>query len=161
MDQMYSFDAILFPADGRPPHVVKLMTSPASYTNPHSYHASVAGDARIPHPEIHMEYIAENVGARAWNYQLVEALDGMNKKFTNPYIIFFPVISRDGMPFPLNKTLREIQGKLYRPESAWMGNIVIAKYRDARFTQMMNASMADFPILKNYLSTHGSPVRHH
>ncbi|KAI0309631.1 hypothetical protein OF83DRAFT_1029353, partial [Amylostereum chailletii] len=113
---------------------------------------------RIPHPEIHMEYIAKDVGAQAWNYQLVEALEGMNKKFTHPYILFFPVISRDGMPFPLNTILREIQGKLYKPEFAWMGNIVISKYYDHRFTQMMDASMADFPILKNYLSMHGSPV---
>ncbi|KAI0313833.1 hypothetical protein OF83DRAFT_1175304 [Amylostereum chailletii] len=157
MDRMYFFDAILFPTDGRPPHVVKRMASLAFYTNPQLFHASVAGDALIPHPEIHMEYIAEVVGARGWNYQLVEALDGMNKKFANPYIIFFPVISRDGQPFPLNRTLRKIQGRLHRSEFAWMGDIVIAKYRDSRFAQMMDASMADFPILKNYLSTHGCP----
>ncbi|KAI0052561.1 hypothetical protein FA95DRAFT_1483235 [Auriscalpium vulgare] len=158
MDQLYSFDAILFPADGRPPHVVALMTSPASFTNPHALQAS-ADDARFPHPEVYMDYIAENIGPRAWHYQLVEALDGMNKKFTNPYIIYFPVVSRDGMPFPVNKSVREIQGRLYREEYAWRGNLIIAKYRDARFSQMMNASMADFPILKNYLSTHGSPIK--
>jgi hypothetical protein len=89
----------------------------------------------------------------------VEALDGMNKKFTNPYIIFYPVISRDGMPFPVNKAIREIQGKAFREELGWRGNIVVAKYRDSRFSVMTNASMADFPILKNYLSTHPSPIR--
>ncbi len=30
----------------------------------------------------------------------------MNKKFANPY---YPVISHDGMPFPVNHTVRDIQ----------------------------------------------------
>ena len=55
MDLMQSFDAILFPADGRPPHVVSLMTSPASFSNPHAPAQTSA--ARVPHPEVHMEYI--------------------------------------------------------------------------------------------------------
>ncbi len=87
----------------------------------------------------------------------MEALDGMNRKFANPYIIFYPVVSRDGMPFPVNKSIKEIQGRAFREDIAWRGNIVIAKYRDNPFSSMMNASMADFPLLKNYLSTHGSP----
>jgi hypothetical protein len=66
MDLMQSFDAILFPADGRPPHVVSLMTSPASFSNPHA--PAQMSTARIPHPEVHMEYIAEDPNMRAWNY---------------------------------------------------------------------------------------------
>ncbi len=121
-----------------------------------------------------MEQIADGIGPRAWKYQvnltqlidgdlglnntqLVEALDGMNRKFANPYIIFYPVVSRDGMPFPVNKCIREIQGRSFKEEVAWRGNIVIAKYRDNPFSSMMHASMADFPLLKNYLLTHGSP----
>lgn len=111
----------------------------------------------MPHPEVHMDYIAEGYGSRAWKYQLVEALDCMNRKFTNPYIIFYPTVSRDGMPFPVNKSIRDIQGQAFTEESAWRGNIVIAKYHDDPFTGMMHASMADFPILKNYLLTHGCP----
>lgn len=64
MDLMQSFDAILFPADGRPPHVVSLMTSPASFSNPHAPAQTSA--TRIPHPEVHMEYIAEDPNMRAW-----------------------------------------------------------------------------------------------
>lgn len=119
--------------------------------------------------------IADNLGPRSWKYQaseitpssgflvlirlcqLVEALDGMNRKFANPYIIFYPVISRDGMPFPINKCIREIQDRAFREDLAWRGNIIIAKYRDNPFSSMIDASMADFPILKNYLMTHGSP----
>jgi len=85
-------------------------------------------------------------------------LDGMNKKFANPYVIFYPVLSRDGMPFPINKCLKEIQGPNYRENIAWRGNLVIAKYRDEQALTLMDATMADFPLLKNYLSTHYSPV---
>jgi hypothetical protein len=72
MDLMQSFDAILFPADGRPPHVVSLMTSPASFSNPHAPAQTSA--ARIPHPEVHMEYIAEDPNLRAWLCQVCSVL---------------------------------------------------------------------------------------
>ncbi|KAJ8076720.1 hypothetical protein PM082_001143 [Marasmius tenuissimus] len=150
--EMIHFDAILFPSDGRTPTLVELMTSPMAIG-----HHSQSNPSRMPHPEVHMDYIAEGLGPRAWKYQLVEALDGMNRKFANPYIIFYPIISRDGMPFPVNKSIRDIQGRNFVEQAAWRGNIVIAKYHDNPFTSMMNASMADFPILKNYLMTHGCP----
>jgi len=86
----------------------------------------------------------------------------MNKKFANPYILYYPVVSRDGMPFPVNRTVRDIQeevnkGRRLREDQLWRGNLVAAKFADDRFTQMMDASMADFPILKNFLGTHASP----
>ncbi|KAK7060141.1 hypothetical protein VNI00_000905 [Paramarasmius palmivorus] len=131
------------------------MTSPMTIT---AHHASYTNSpSRMPHPEVHMDYIAEGLGPRAWKYQLVEALDGMNRKFANPYIIFYPVVSRDGMPFPVNKAIRDIQGRAFREDLAWRGNIIVAKYRDNPFSSMIDASMADFPILKNYLMTHGCP----
>ena len=89
--------------------------------------------------------------------QLVEALDGMLKKFPTPYIVYYPAVSRDGMPFPVNKCIREIQGPLYDDARAWRGNLVVAKYRDTEYSAMTDASMADFPIIKNYLSTHPGP----
>lgn len=85
-------------------------------------------------------------------------LDGMNKKFANPYIIYYPVLSRDGMPFPINKCVKEIQGSQYREGFAWRGNLIIAKFRDEQASNPMDANMADFPILKNYLATHSSPA---
>lgn len=85
-------------------------------------------------------------------------LDGMNKMFVNPYVIFYPVLSRDGMPFPINKCLKEIQGPNYRENLAWRGNLVIAKYRDERLSTLMDATMADFPLLRNYLSKHYPPT---
>ena len=70
------------------------------------------------------------------------------------YIIYYPTVSRDGMPFPINKCIREIQGSFYEETSAWRGNIVIVKYKDARYSEIVGASMADFPLIKNYFSTH-------
>lgn len=81
----------------------------------------------------------------------------MNRKFACPYIIFYPVVSRDGMLFPINKAIQDLQGLTYNEEQAWRGNLVVGKYRENPFTSMMDISMADFPILKNFLQTHGSP----
>ncbi|KZT26904.1 hypothetical protein NEOLEDRAFT_1177089 [Neolentinus lepideus HHB14362 ss-1] len=160
--EMRSYQAILIPSDGRPPSLVPLATSPVAVADP--FTAQPTQTTRMPHPEVYMDYIAEALGARAWQYhwllliQTVEALDGMNKKFATPYIIFYPVISRDGMPFPVNKCIREMQGKAFREETAWRGNVVVAKYSEGTFTNMMDASMADFPLIKNYLMMHDSPL---
>jgi len=153
MDQMLSVDAILFPSDGRAPHLVKLVTTPMPGPDPLSLGRQ---QARMPHPEVHMDFIAE-VGSAAWKYQLVEALDYMNKNFTNPYVIFYPTVSRDGMPFAINKAIREIQGRGFTESAAWRGNIVVAKYRESPFSSLISLSMADFAIMKNYLMTHGAP----
>jgi hypothetical protein len=88
-------------------------------------------------------------------FQLIESLDGMNKKFTSPYVVFYPTVSRDGMPFPINKCIQDIQGSAFREEMAWRGNVVVGKYTGHPFSNLVNASMADYPIIKNYFMTHG------
>jgi hypothetical protein len=65
MDQLVSFDAFLFPADGRAPHLVQLMTSPVTMQASPDDETS-----RVPHPEVHMDYIAEGIGHRAWRYHV-------------------------------------------------------------------------------------------
>ena len=85
-------------------------------------------------------------------------LDGMNRKFANPYVIFYPVLSRDGVAFPINKCLKEIQGANYHEGLAWRGDVVIAKYRDEQLSALVNVTMADIPLLMSYLSTHYSPA---
>lgn len=82
----------------------------------------------------------------------------MLQKFATPYIVFYPVVSRDGMPFPVNKCIREIEGDRFVEANAWRGNLVVAKYKDTKYSTMIDASMADFPIIKNYLSTHLAPL---
>ncbi|KAI0347006.1 hypothetical protein BDW22DRAFT_484336 [Trametopsis cervina] len=154
MDQLIPYDALVIPSDDRAPHLVKLMTSPMPLpagTVPEPYRCH-----KMPHPEVFMDYIAEGMGPQAWSFHLVEALDGMTKKFATPYIIFYPTVSRDDMPFPVNKFVRETQGRLFKEPVAWRGNLVVMKYRDANYSAMTNISMADFPILKNYLSTHSN-----
>ena len=63
---MLEFDAMLFPSDGRAPHLVKLVTSPMLGPDPHSLNSQ---QPRMPHPEVHMDYIAE-LGSRAWKYHV-------------------------------------------------------------------------------------------
>ena len=90
--------------------------------------------------------------------QMLESLEGMTRPFPNPYIIFYPVLPRPGTTLPINKTIREIQGRSFSEYDAWRGNVVIAKFRGGGsdpFANLMDISMADFPILKNYLSTRG------
>ena len=91
--------------------------------------------------------------------QVVEALNGMHTPFHQPFIIFYPTVSRDGMPFPINECVREIQseGGTYLEANAWRGTIVIAKYSDLDFSAVAHASMADFPVLKNWLLQHHAP----
>ncbi|KAK7061354.1 hypothetical protein R3P38DRAFT_3166333 [Favolaschia claudopus] len=149
MDQLVPYQAIFFPCDGRPPSVVDLMTSPTHYgSNP---------GPRMPHPEAHMDFIAEasSGSSKPWKYFIVDALDGMSRKFSNPYIVYYATVSRDGMPFPINKSIRDLQGADFNEKYAWRGNIIIGKFRDHDhpFTSMMDASMADFPILKNFIRT--------
>jgi hypothetical protein len=52
----------------------------------------------------------------------------MNKKFTNPYIIYYPVISCDGMAFPVNCIVRNMQeevnkGWCLHEDRLWRGNV--------------------------------------
>ncbi|EPS93121.1 hypothetical protein FOMPIDRAFT_1056254 [Fomitopsis schrenkii] len=155
MDQMLAFDAILFPADERPPHLVALMTSP--FTNQVGNQPEPHRCGRMPHPEMYIDYIAEGLGPRSWRFQVIELLEGMTKNFATPFIIFYPTVSRDGMPFPVNKCIKEIQGDKYRETKAWRGNVVVAKFRDQEYASMMDATMADFPIVKNWLSKTPAP----
>jgi len=148
-DQLIAFEALLFPCDGRPPHLVALMTSPPA--------SGARSGARTPHPEHYMSFVADGLGSRAWTHQLVESLDGMNRKFARPYILFWPTVSRDGMAFPANKCIRTLQGAAWQEAHCWRGDIIFAKYNNEPFSSMVDASMADFPLLKNYLMTHPGP----
>jgi len=68
MDQLMSFEALLFPSDGRHPHMVALTTSPALMPDPLAPYSGLP--MRLPHPEVYMDYIAEGLGSRAWSYQV-------------------------------------------------------------------------------------------
>ncbi|KAJ7513016.1 hypothetical protein B0H11DRAFT_2213554 [Mycena galericulata] len=131
-------DVIFLPADGRTPYIIQLLTTPAR-------HGSNDG-ARVPHPEAHIGLI-------------VNSLEGMSKMFTHPYLVYYPLISRDGSPFPINQNIRDIQGPQYESHCAWKGDIIVGKCeeRNKPFATMTDASMADFPIVKNFFRTLSSP----
>jgi hypothetical protein len=71
----------------------------------------------------------------------------MSKKFSEPYIIFYPVVSRDGMMFPVNRCIQEIQGKYFRESHAWRGSIVIGKFKDKPFSSMTNVPISEYPLV--------------
>ncbi|KAJ7477887.1 hypothetical protein B0H11DRAFT_1726079, partial [Mycena galericulata] len=119
---------------------------------------------RMPHPEVHMAFVKETSDrpseARPWNYLMVDSLKEMREKFTRPYILFYPLISRDGHPFPINASIRAIQGQLFREETAWRGDIVVAKVEDGDkpFASLVDISAADFAILQNFLMKATPPL---
>ena len=63
------FDAILFPADDRPPHIVPLMTSAVPLSHP-TPNAEPYRAGRAPHPEMYMDYIADQLGSQAWRFHV-------------------------------------------------------------------------------------------
>lgn len=91
--------------------------------------------------------------------KVIARLDGMSKQLDEPYIVFYPVISSDGRSFPVNRTIRSIQCKKWRPEVAWRGNLIVAKYKDKHCLQMTDARMGDYALMSNWFLTHNSPVR--
>ncbi|KAJ7218986.1 hypothetical protein B0H12DRAFT_1271720 [Mycena haematopus] len=83
----------------------------------------------------------------------------MTKQFTFPFIIFYPVTSRDGMPFPVNKNIYEYQGAEVRGCHPWCGDIIVSKFSDRSnpMNSLRDVSMADFPIVKNIFRCNVSP----
>ncbi|KAH9923232.1 uncharacterized protein B0H18DRAFT_878847 [Fomitopsis serialis] len=145
---MQHFDAVIFPVDEQPPYLVTLYASPlaAPIQNPlEPYRCGC-----VPHPEMYFDHIAPGLGPRSWRFEPIQRLMGMLKNLPVAYIAFYPTVSSDGMTFPINKCAREIQGDGHQPSNAWRGDIVVAKY-GSEFVTLMNASMADFPIIKNWL----------
>ncbi|KAF7331759.1 hypothetical protein MKEN_00055800 [Mycena kentingensis (nom. inval.)] len=147
-----SFRCVLFPADStRRPSVVEVLTSPVLY--------SAHPTARMPHPEVHMDSPNSTGGARAWDYCTINALDGIERPLSQPYIVFFPTMSQDGSPFPINQTIRDIQGPNFKDQCAWRGNVVIGKYTAANdpFNSLIDAGTQDFAIIRNLIRSRASP----
>ncbi|KAI9061992.1 hypothetical protein FKP32DRAFT_1612708 [Trametes sanguinea] len=163
LDSVTTFDAIFLPSLGsetRMPSLVPLFAPVHTSGLPISRDAPYAC-GRTPHPEIHMDYIATIPDEQVWGFHCIEALEGMvveQFKFRTPYILFYPLLSRDGMPFPKNRCIQAMQGERFDKARAWKGDIIVAKYSDIEYSKMIDASMADFPIIKNYLSTHCPPL---
>ena len=71
MANLLSYDAILFPTDGRTPHLVTLSASPVTEMDVQT--GQLVLISVLPHPEVHMDLIADNNtnrAARAWRFQV-------------------------------------------------------------------------------------------
>lgn len=149
MNDIPPSEAILFPADGRTPHLVDLMSSILTTPDPMT---GQLYQQRIPYPQVHMNYIATNTTHRVWEsrvsclwfatsfpssclfvqgysqyiirqvdigyYDLMKALTIQRfvpkRNFQYPYVVFFPILSQSGAPFPINLNIRDIQGRAFR-----------------------------------------------
>ncbi|GJE96053.1 hypothetical protein PsYK624_122460 [Phanerochaete sordida] len=135
------------------------------------------------HPEVFMDWIHENDQVPRWNSHVIRRLDGMTKDFDNPFIIFYPTRSKDGMPFPVNVCVSTSQ-KSKMPETIhkkkrWRGDIVVAKLKGSSsmamgdmmgtssmetedtkgtsYTELENMRISDYPLVLNWLMRH-SPL---
>jgi hypothetical protein len=88
----------------------------------------------------------------------------MTRPFAKPYyIVFYPVVARDEISFPINKSSVPLcKGKHYDEENPWRGDIVVAKLSgpmqfQAHFSSITDASMADFAVITNHFYTSIAP----
>ncbi|KAA1479883.1 hypothetical protein DENSPDRAFT_750668, partial [Dentipellis sp. KUC8613] len=94
---------------------------------------------------------------RPQSFQVFDHLDYMTQRFRCPYVIFYPILSCDGLNFDINRTIAEIKGSRYVEDKAWRGDIVVVKYTDHTLDTLDNISISDYAILRNYFRTHDPP----
>ena len=68
MDDLLSYDTILFPADVRQPLIVELPATPVTQTDPLTGQLVLV--SFFPHPGVHMDGIADDPSRRAWGWQV-------------------------------------------------------------------------------------------
>lgn len=150
MDNIPPVEALLFPADGRTPHLVELMSSIITNVDPMT---GQVFQQRIAHPQVHMNYIASNTTHCVWESRIIRNIL-YARNFQYPYVVFFPILSQSGAPFPVNLNIKEIQGRSFKETVAWRGDIVVAKYSDQPYGTLMDCAMSDYPMIKNWLTHH-------
>ncbi|EMD30843.1 hypothetical protein CERSUDRAFT_26886, partial [Gelatoporia subvermispora B] len=108
----------------------------------------------MPFPEVLLPYINMQLRQHAWNWVDITRLSEMTEDLPYGFIAFYGKASKDGHAFPLNQNIQSIQQNKFNKASAWRGDIIVAKYTDAKFSNMQHISMADWPVLKNFFQTH-------
>ncbi|KAJ7649393.1 hypothetical protein DFH06DRAFT_1331765 [Mycena polygramma] len=146
MDRSQYFSVILIPASGYKPSIKSLLTSPQHYNE--------INGARVPHPQALMDKVSSSCqdGLTNCKYIICDSLYMMSAKLTHPYIVFYPVRSDDGSPLPINRNIQDIKGR-----NLWQGDIVVGKFYDHEhpFASLVDASMADYPIIVNFFKHYG------
>lgn len=83
----------------------------------------------------------------------------MKRGFREPYKIIYPVLSHDGKPHKVNEHVRDFQGDRFREDFAWLGDLIIVRCTDQQLNKYVDIKISDYPIIKNYLRRHGTPLR--
>ncbi|TEB39418.1 hypothetical protein FA13DRAFT_1784175 [Coprinellus micaceus] len=112
----------------------------------------------LPHPEEFIDWIAKD--GKGWSFQMISAIPEMRRGFIEPYMVFFPVRSQDGLRFPINECIKAMKGKSFDEETAWRGTIVVAKCVDMSFDgnrAFTDITMADYVFVKNWFLHSRSP----
>ncbi|KZS97725.1 hypothetical protein SISNIDRAFT_481620 [Sistotremastrum niveocremeum HHB9708] len=138
---------MLFPHDERGTQLVEMPVTSLTTTNTRTGELE---QSTIPHPELLMDMVAEGQLHDVCSHKVVDSLEGMTKKFTTPYVVFYGSKSRTGEAFPINKTIRQIQGSRFQESKAWRGDVIAVKYEAHSFTRIVDCNSSDFPLLRNW-----------
>ncbi|KAH7101589.1 hypothetical protein BKA62DRAFT_703412 [Auriculariales sp. MPI-PUGE-AT-0066] len=139
-----AFEAILFPTSGVP-RFVQLTTSARLLIDP------ISGQAKttlVPMPELYLP-----ASPNGWRSQRFDALYGMTVRLPQTYVVYHtpstPII---------NTTIQQMQGKHYRAEMSWRGDVLVAKFLrrggSSETLEIADCEGADYALVKNYLSTY-------
>jgi len=140
-------DAILFTFDAISPSVVPLRTTSSTDSSGSRVHQ--------PHPEDYIEAY--------WSAQTIVNLPRLSVALGNPYVVFFQPTQKD---LPLNAPIMSLitAAAARDPPSAlptnvshihlWRGNVLVAKYADVPFGEMISCGINDLPIISSHLRCH-------
>ena len=81
----------------------------------------------------------------------IVTLPGTSRPLGNPYVIFFQPIQAD---LPINQCLRaaSLNMGVTSGQIPWRGNILVAKYSDFPFGDMISCANNDLPIIIRHIS---------
>ena len=142
---MEAYDAILFPVHG-PAKIFPLMTSLDSLLDPVT---GARRTTRTPHPELYMSLSGSGLVC-----ERIASLYGMNRTFSDAFVVFYAAGQRSEAALAVNACIAEIQGRGFREQAAWRGDVVVVKYRNVDNGDIVCCPASDFPLVKNFFALH-------
>ncbi|KAL6304375.1 hypothetical protein BKA93DRAFT_733391, partial [Sparassis latifolia] len=130
--------AIKFPCTNGHPHLIDLQISTCQWKC-----------CKTARSEMHMDHVSSHLSGSC-KLHIIHKLDGMHRPLPNPYGIFTPGMSNNGLPFTRNKCISSMVGSRLPNNTDWKGDIIIVKYRDNTHQDFLDLTMSEFPIVKNY-----------
>jgi hypothetical protein len=142
MENFTDKDAILFPCTGTEPVLVKLTTSSIVETHPQT--GGIVSKTYQPHPEVFLD--------AHWEAQAITRLPGMKQDLANPYLVFYPVPGPCARSkYTSNAVVASILESNRVGNINWKGNILVARYADMPFGEMIDCTLRELPIIYKYL----------